>query len=94
MEDTRYAGGPSKTLLFALSTCSHCKDVKKLFDSRNIQYERIEVDLLEGEERKAAIERVKQYNPRVTFPTTVIGETVIVGNKKEQIEKALAQSGK
>ena len=80
-----------QVILFALSTCSHCKDVKKLLDGRQIEYRRIEVDLLEGDDRKKAIEQVKAYNSRVTFPTTVIGETVIVGNKKGRIEKALAK---
>jgi glutaredoxin len=78
-------------MLFALSTCSHCKEVKRLLDSRDVEYRTIEVDLLEGEDRKKAIEEVKQYNSRATFPTTVIGDTVIVGSKKDQIKEALAQ---
>ncbi len=82
-----------KILLFALSTCSHCKAVKRLLDSRGIEYEKIEVDLLQGEDRKQAIENVKRHNDRVTFPTTVIGETVVVGDKKEKIENALDRLG-
>jgi glutaredoxin len=78
-----------KVLLYALSTCSHCKDVKKFLDVRNIEYETISVDLLEGEERKRVIEQVRQYNSRVTFPTTIVGSAVIIGNKKDQIEAAL-----
>jgi glutaredoxin len=78
-----------RVLLFALSTCSHCKDVKRFLDSRGIQYESIYVDLLEGDERKRVIEQVKEYNSRVTFPTTVIGGEVIVGNKKDKLEAAL-----
>lgn len=78
-----------KVLLYALSTCSHCKDVKKFLDGRNIEYESVNVDLLEGEERKGVIEQVRQYNSRVTFPTTIVGSTVIIGNKKDQLEAAL-----
>jgi glutaredoxin len=78
-----------KVLLYALSTCSHCKDVKKFLDGCNIEYESVEVDLLEGDERKRVIEQVRQYNSRVTFPTTVVGDKVIIGNKKDQIEAAL-----
>jgi len=80
-----------KVLLYALSTCSHCKDVKKFLDGRNIEYESVEVDLLEGDERKRVVEQVKQYNSRVTFPTTVVGDKVIIGNKKDKIEAALNQ---
>lgn len=81
----------SRVFLYALSTCSHCKDVKKFLDNRNIEYESINVDLLENEERKRVIGQVKQYNSRVTFPTTVVGAQVIIGNKKDKIEAALNQ---
>jgi glutaredoxin len=80
-----------RVVVYALSTCSHCKDVKRLLDSRGVEYRSIEVDLLEGEDRKKAIEEVKQYNSRATFPTTLIGDKVIVGSKKDQIKDALAQ---
>ena len=82
-----------RILLYALSTCGHCKDVKRFLDSREIEYESIEVDLLEGDERKRVIEQVRQYNARVTFPTTVVGDEVIIGNKKDQIEAALKSLG-
>jgi glutaredoxin len=91
MDSENRAENRPPVILFALSTCSHCKDVKKLLDSRKVEYRKIEVDLLEGEDRKKAIEQVKQYNSRVTFPTTVIGETTVVGNKKDRIEEALAR---
>ncbi|MCF8079879.1 MAG: glutaredoxin family protein [Desulfobacterales bacterium] len=79
----------SRVFLYALSTCSHCKDVKKFLDGRNIEYESVEVDLLKVDERKRVLEQVKQYNSRVTFPTTVIGSQVIIGNKKDKLEAAL-----
>ena len=91
MIDEKRAESRSQIVLYALSTCSHCKDVKRLLDSRSIEYRSIEVDLLEGEARKKAIEEVKQYNSRVTFPTTVIGDKVIVGSKKDRIKEALGQ---
>jgi glutaredoxin len=39
-----------------------------------IKYEFVEVDKLEGDERKAIIEDVKKFNPRCSFPTIIIGE--------------------
>jgi hypothetical protein len=49
----------------------------------------VDVDLLEGEERKAILEDVKKFNPRCSFPTIIIGDTVIVGYKEEEIREAL-----
>ncbi|MCP4157695.1 MAG: glutaredoxin family protein [bacterium] len=75
--------------VFSLSTCSHCKSVKKLMDNCTVKYEFVDVDLLKGEERKAILEDVKKFNPRCSFPTVIIGDKVIVGYKEEKIKEAL-----
>jgi glutaredoxin-like protein NrdH len=76
-------------MLYTLSTCSHCKSTKKLLNDCTIQYEFVDVDLLEGEERKAILEDIKKINPRCSFPTLIIGEKVIVGYKENEIKEAL-----
>ena len=75
--------------IFSLSTCSHCKAPKKFLGECTIKYEFINVDQLQGDERKAIIEDVKKYNPRCSFPTIIIGEKVIVGFKEKEIKEAL-----
>jgi len=75
--------------IFSLSTCSHCRATKKFLGECTIKYEFIDVDLLEGEERKAIIEDVKKFNPRCSFPTIIIGDKVIVGFKENEIKEAL-----
>lgn len=76
-------------MLYALTTCSHCKSTKKLLDENHIQYDCMEVDLTQGDEREAAVEQVKKYNPSCTFPTLVVGEKVIVGFRENEIKEAL-----
>jgi glutaredoxin-like protein NrdH len=75
--------------VFSLSTCSHCKSTKKLLADCTVQYEFVDVDLLEGDERKAILADVKKFNPRCSFPTIIIGKEVIVGFKEEKIKEAL-----
>ena len=75
--------------VFSLSTCSHCKATKKLLDECTIKFEFVDVDLLEGDERKAMVEEVKKANERCSFPTIIIGEKVIVGYKEKDIKEAL-----
>ena len=75
--------------VFSLSTCSHCKSTKKLLSECTVKYEFIDVDLLEGDERKAILEDVKKFNPRCSFPTVIIGDRVIVGFKDAEIKEAL-----
>jgi len=79
----------NKTILYALSTCSHCKSTKKLLSDCNVEYDYIEVDDLEGQERKAILADIKALNPRCSFPTIKINDIVIVGYKEKQIKETL-----
>ncbi|MGD9384787.1 MAG: glutaredoxin domain-containing protein, partial [Desulfobacterales bacterium] len=47
--------------LYSLSTCSHCKSTKKFLSDCTVMYDFVDVDLLEGEERKAILEDVKKF---------------------------------
>jgi len=75
--------------VFALSTCIHCKQAKQFLDDKNVVYECVHVDLLTGDDRKQVVEEVKRVNPSLSFPTIVIGDTVIVGFRKDEILTAL-----
>lgn len=79
----------TKVVLYSLSTCSHCNSTKRLLDSGTVPYTFTDVDLLSGEERQVVLERVRTLNPRCTFPTLVIGDTVIVGYREDEIRQAL-----
>jgi len=75
--------------IFTLSTCGHCKKTKAFLKDCGQDFDFVDVDKLTGDERKKVIEEVKECNPKLSFPTLKIGETVIVGFKEEEIKKAL-----
>lgn len=75
--------------LYALSTCGHCRNTKKLLDQLGIAYDKVDVDLTQGEERERLIEEVKQYNPNLSFPTLIIGQKVFVGYRENEIKETL-----
>ncbi len=75
--------------IYSLTTCSHCKSTKKLLSACSVMYDFVDVDILEGEERKAILEDVKKFNPKCSFPTIIIGDKVIVGFKEKEIKEAL-----
>ena len=81
-----------KVQLYSLSTCSHCKSTKKLLNECSVEYDFTDVDLLEGDERRAILEDVKSFNPKCSFPTIIIGDKVIVGYKEDEIKEALGLS--
>lgn len=75
--------------IYTLSTCGHCKAAKKFLEENNIEYSYSDVDQLHGEERTAILEEVKKINPRLSFPTIIIGDNIIVGFKEGEIKEAL-----
>lgn len=75
--------------LYALSTCIHCKNTKEFLEECGIDYECVNVDKVDAEQRKALLEEVKKINPNCSFPTIIIGDKIIVGFKKEEIKEAL-----
>ncbi len=76
-------------ILYALSTCIHCKQTKEFLETAGADYHCCYVDTLEGEERKQTITDIKKLNPRLSFPTLSIKGTVIVGYKEDAIKEAL-----
>ena len=78
-----------KVKIYTLSTCSHCMATKRFLDDCKVEYQFTDVDLLQGEDRKAILEDVKKFNPACSFPTIIIGDKVIVGFKEDEIKEAL-----
>ncbi|HPX10697.1 MAG TPA: glutaredoxin family protein [Syntrophales bacterium] len=78
-----------KIHIYTLSTCSHCKATKRFLTEQDVAFDFTDVDLLGPAERAAVLEEVKGLNPRLSFPTIVIGDTVIVGFREREIREAL-----
>lgn len=77
-------------VLYALSTCIHCKKTKELLNELGVAYRYIFVDLLPEDEMNKIYDDMKKYNPAGSFPTLVIGEgTVIVGSRLDEIREAV-----
>jgi len=76
-------------MLYALSTCPFCKMAKHFFESRNIPYNFVDVDLLPEEEQEKTVAEVQRISGRRAFPVIVIGEEVIVGYDELRIREAL-----
>ena len=80
----------SKTIkIYTLSTCSHCKAAKKFLNDLSVQYDCVDVDLLDAEDKATALDEVRKYNPKLTFPTILCGDKVIIGFQDREIKEAL-----
>lgn len=78
-----------RVTLFALSTCGWCRRAKELLDQNDIAYEYIFVDQTSGVEREEAVNRVRELNPRGSYPTIQIDGEVVVGFDEERIRELL-----
>lgn len=75
--------------MYTLSTCGHCREAKKFLGEHAVAHEFTDVDLLDGDAKKAAIEEIRKRNPRCSFPTILVGDTVIVGFNEKQLREVL-----
>lgn len=79
-----------KPIMYALTTCQHCKNTRKFLDANNVDYIVIYLDEYAGSQRSDLMEKVRTYNPRGTFPTILVpGGKVIVGFRKQLMQEAL-----
>ena len=79
-----------KPIMYALTTCQHCKNTRKFLDANNVDYIVIYLDEYSGSQRSELMEKVRTYNPRGTFPTIIVpGGKVIIGFRKQLMQEAL-----
>ncbi len=75
--------------VYALTTCPYCRMARKYLDDNDVAYDVLEVDLLEGDEKKAAVAEVKELSGGTSFPVITVDEEIIVGFNKKRIKELL-----
>jgi glutaredoxin-like protein NrdH len=79
-----------KIMLYALSTCIHCKVTRKLLDELGVEYDYIYVDQLGQDEIEEVLKEIAKFNPIGSFPTMVINNNKwIIGSRLDEIREAL-----
>jgi glutaredoxin-like protein NrdH len=79
-----------KVTIYALSTCVWCKLTKQFLRDNDIEFEYVDVDLLDDEDKRKAHETVSSKGGMLSYPTTIIDDkTVVTGFRKDQLKEAL-----
>ena len=78
-----------KPMLYTLSTCVHCSATKRFLKENNIEYDYIDVDKLDGEEKDDVLSQMMEVSGSMRFPTIVIGKKIIVGFYEDKLKEAL-----
>ena len=79
-----------KPIMYALTTCLHCKNTKKFLEENHYEVTVIHLDDYCDSDRANLMEKVRKYNPRGTFPVVLMPNgKVIVGFRKLLLEEAM-----
>ena len=78
----------NKPKVYALSTCPYCKKTKRFLDDHKIEYDCVEVDLLDDAKQDEVLEEIEKITGRRSFPVVVVGKEIIVGHDEEKLRKA------
>ena len=77
------------TKVYALSTCPYCKMARKYLEESSVPFDVVEVDLLTGAEREAAVAEVKRLSGGTSFPVIDVDGEVVVGFNKPKMKELL-----
>jgi len=77
--------------MYTISTCGFCKAAKAFLHEHDIPFEFVDIDLLDQDDKRRVLREARTVAgvDRISFPTIVIGDTVINGFKEYEIRKAL-----
>ncbi len=79
-----------KVTLYALSTCVWCKLTKQFLNENDIEYEYIDVDLLDANDKQKIHEIIQDKSGSLSYPTTIIDDKVVInGFRKDKLKEAL-----
>ena len=79
-----------KVVLYALSTCAWCRMTKQFLKDNGIEYEYIDVDLCEEEDKQKIREHIQSKGGPLSYPTIIVDDNVLItGFRKDKLQEAL-----
>lgn len=79
-----------KVVLYALSTCAWCRMTKQFLKDNNIEYEYIDVDLCEEEDKQKIREHIQSKGGPLSYPTIIVDDNVLItGFRTDKLREAL-----
>ena len=79
-----------KVVLYALSTCVWCKMTKQFLKDNGIEYDYIDVDLCQEEDKQKIRQEIQSKGGPLSYPTTIVDDNfLITGFRKDLLKEAL-----
>jgi glutaredoxin-like protein NrdH len=79
-----------KVSVYALSTCVWCKLTKQYLSENNVEYEFVDVDLLDDEDKDKVHQTVLSKGGALSYPTTIVDDKIVItGFRKDKLKEVL-----
>ena len=79
-----------KVVLYALSTCAWCRMTKQFLKDNDIEYEYIDVDLCEEEDKQKIRQHIQSKGGPLSYPTVIVDDNLLItGFRKDKLKEAL-----
>lgn len=77
-----------KVILYALSTCAWCKMTKQFLKDNDVEYEYIDVDLCQEEEKQKIRDHIQSKGGPLSYPTVIIDDNMLItGFRKDKLKE-------
>ena len=76
-------------ILMAISTCPRCQRMKKFLEMHSVKATIVDIDLLPIDKKKAHMRFLQPINPRLSFPTLIVGDLAVVGEDYDGVKEVL-----
>jgi len=79
-----------KVFVYALSTCVWCKLTKQYLNESSVEYEYVDVDLLNDEDKMKVHQIIISKGGMISYPTTIVDDKVLItGFRKDKLKEVL-----
>ena len=79
-----------KVLMYAISTCAWCKLTKKFLKDNSVEFEYVDVDLCEDDDKEKIRQDILDRGGSLSYPTIIIdNKMLITGFRKDKLTEAL-----
>jgi glutaredoxin-like protein NrdH len=79
-----------KVVIYALSTCGWCRITKQFLKDNDVEYEYVDVDLAEDEDRKKIRHHIQSKGGDLSYPSTIVDDKILItGFRKDKLKEAL-----
>jgi len=79
-----------KVVLYALSTCVWCKMTKQFLKDNEVEFDYIDVDLCQEEDKQKIREHIQSKGGPLSYPTTIVDDNVVItGFRKDKLKEVL-----